>query len=116
MTSTQEIVEHRDAMLDVFTEVTQDCLLLGLTPCHVSINRWSNGSLNASVQFLGRDTKAVDALADSYGLPPAGWEGGNYTRLGRLDIDGRRVEVSIYSGRPLAPSFPADYSPQAVEA
>lgn len=118
MTTTQEVLEHRDAMLEVFTEITQDCQLLGLMPIGIQLNRWSNGNLDIGVQFRGTDTAAVDTLADSYGFGPADDLGDNYTRTGRVDLDGRRVEVRTYTGRPqpAAPAYPTGYAPQAVEA
>lgn len=115
-TTAQEALEHRDAMLDVFTEITQDCLLLGLTPVGVQLNRWSNGTLDVRVQLSGTDTDGVDRLAESWGLAADDGTTGNYTRDGRLDIAGRRVAVGVYTGRPKAPAFPPDYAPQAVEA
>lgn len=117
MTTAHDVLEHRDAMLDVFTEITQDCVLLGLTPTRVEVSRWPSGSLTAVVQFSRQDTAAVNQLAASYGCTQPGAVGdSNYGLTGRLDIDGRRVEVVVFTGRPVLPPHPVGYAPQAVEA
>lgn len=116
MTTTHPAVEHIDALRDVFTEVTQDCLLLGLTPVRVDVGRYSKSVVHVGVQFMGTDTAAVDQVAGSWDLPADNGTTGNYTRTGRLDIDGRRVTVTVFTGRPKRPAFPAGYQPQAVQA
>lgn len=119
MTTTRSPVEHRDAMLDVLTEITQDCAQLGLAPCSVYVGerRYPFVGWSVRVQFTGEDAVAVDALGDAYDLEDAvGEPGGNYTRDGRLDVAGCAVEVSVFTGYPKVPAFPADYAPVAVTA
>lgn len=108
-------LDHIDALRDVVTEIAQDCLLLDLTPCTVSVSK-HGALLTAAVHFANQDTKAVDDLADSYQLPGLVEGHPNYTRRGRFDLDGRRVDVEVFCGLPKHPSLPADCAPQAVEA
>ncbi|SNR32763.1 hypothetical protein [Blastococcus mobilis] len=115
--TTNPALEHRDALLDVFNEITQDCALNDLSPVNVSLTRYSSGEFHVSVQIPRQNTAAVNMLADAYGFPPSLADGsGNYTRQGRLDVDGYRVHLAVYCGRPKLPTYPAGYAPQAVEA
>lgn len=104
-------IEHIDVLRDVFAEIAQDCLLLDLAPCHLDVSRYSEATVHVGVQFMGTDTVSVDALAESWGLGPDNGKTGNYTRAGRLDIDGHRVTASVYTGRPALPRYPAGYAP-----
>lgn len=113
-------IEHIDALRDVFTDLTQDCLLLDLAPCTVRVSARSAGGFDASVQFSGTDLRSTDALADSWGFEPARLIGSGpdktYIRSGRFDLNGRAVTVDVYTGHPGGLLLPAGYAPQAVEA
>lgn len=93
-------LEHCDALVDVFTEVTHDCALNDLIPVAVRVARYPSGGIECDVHFL-TSIAAVDTLADAHGFgPDCTPESQNYTREGRLDIDGHAVTVRIFTGRP----------------
>lgn len=87
--------EHRDLLLDVFTRITEDACLLGLSPVGVHLRPYS-----VDVQFAGEDTAAVDQLADAYELPAEPGTSSNYTRQARVEIADHEIELTIYTGRP----------------
>ena len=96
-------LQHADALRDIFTEITQDCLLLDLEPVCVQVSRqhFPFDGWTVLVQFTGEDAAAVDALAESYGFAAGpGSLGGLYERAGRMDVNGLPVEVRAYTGRP----------------
>jgi hypothetical protein len=111
---------HIDALRDVFTEITQDCLLLDLAPCTVRVNAKAGGGFDSWVQFSGTDSRSVDVLADLWGFEPGRLighaPGQTYIRAGRFDLNGRAVEVQVFSGHPGGPLLPVGYAPQAVQA
>lgn len=104
-------LEHLDALRDVFADVTQDCLMLDLKPYMVQVS-----ASHVSVQFTGTDVRAVNALADAWGLDaPRVIGGGTYLRDGRAELHGGLI-AQVFTGHPGGPIVPADYAPQAVEA
>lgn len=90
-------LDHHDILLDLFTQVTQDAVLLDLKPVGVFVRTYE-----VDVQFSGEDTAAVDRFADVYGLGhpdrPEGY--GNYDRGGRVEIAGHSVHLLVYTGKP----------------
>lgn len=109
-------LDHIDALRDMFTDLTQDCLLLDLTPITVRVQRNDIDRFDAWVQFAGTDIASANTLADSWGLEPGRViGGGTYLRSGTFDLNGRSVQMSVFTGHPGAPALPAGYAPQAVE-
>ena len=95
MTAPLTPAEHRDVLVDLFTQVTHDAAQLGLSPVGIQLRTYE-----VSVQMNIQDTAAVDALADAYGLPADDGTSRNYMRLGRMQIAGHDVTVDVYTGRP----------------
>lgn len=113
---TTTAAQHRDAMLAVFAEITQDAAQLDLRPASVHVTRDYGAGFTVRVQFGGQNVAAVDALANAYELPADDLTWSNYTREGRMEVAGYRTQIGVYCGRPPhvcppAPAFPAGYAP-----
>lgn len=111
-----EVLDHNDGLADVITTLLRDCTLAGLRPCHVDASNYASGFFYAGVQFTGEDTASVDALAATWQLRDDDGKTGNYTRGGVIDVNGQTVTLTVYTGRPKLPAYPAGYAPVAVQA
>lgn len=101
MTADLTPTQYRDALLDMFTEITADCERLALKPIAVHLHAYAaRAPFAVRVQFSGADVTAVDALADAYGLPPDDPSTVNYTREAPVVINGQTVEVGVFTARP----------------
>ncbi len=115
-TTPVEVLDHNDALADVITNLLRDCTLAGLRPVHVDVSSYSSGFWHAAIQFTGTNSDAVDAAGAVWSLTPDNGQTGNYSRTGVVDVNGRTVTLTVYTGRPKLPTYPAGYAPQAVTA
>jgi hypothetical protein len=66
--TTTDPLQRAVAFANVFTQAALDAAHAGITPQLISVDQFGRAPLTVDIQLGDRDTRAVDTLADLYGI------------------------------------------------
>jgi hypothetical protein len=98
-TATPDPLQQAVTFANVFTQAALDAAHLGISPDVIEVHR-IGGVLSAGIQVGDRDTRAVDTLAELYGIAPDLGDPLLYSRKGHTVMAGDTVAVRVYCTRP----------------
>jgi hypothetical protein len=88
------------AFANVFTQAALDAAHAGITPQLISVDQFGRAPFTVDIQLGDRDTRAVDTLAELYGIDADPGDPLLYARKGRTVMAGDTVAVRVYCTRP----------------
>jgi hypothetical protein len=100
--TTTDPLQRAVAFANVFTQAALDAAHAGITPQLISVDKFSEPApLTVDIQLGDRDTRAVDTLAELYGIAGDPGDPLLYSRKGHTVMAGDTVAVRVYCTRPL---------------
>jgi hypothetical protein len=100
--TTTDPLQRAVAFANVFTQAALDAAHAGITPQLISVDKFSEPApLTVDIQLGHRDTRAVDTLAELYGIDADPGDPLLYARKGHTVMAGDTVAVRVYCTRPL---------------
>jgi hypothetical protein len=98
--TTTDPLQRAVAFANVFTQAALDAAHAGISPQLISVDQFGRAPLTVDIQLGDRDTRAVDTLADLYGIAGDPGDPLLYSRDGHTVMAGDTVAVRVYCTRP----------------